>query len=129
VRPDQCGTFGLPADHPDAGTVRNFGVWLEHRGELPPVPYHIPLESPPDLFDAWVITAAHQLALELLMDGTAPHVGQLPRQLATGPAFPRCVCHYVLRFLQLTDSVKGLGFVQCFVIDRTCHHHGEPRRA
>lgn len=96
----------------------------------PPLPDLAPIDESAALNRAWVIATHHDLTVDLIMAGSAPFLGDLPRELTTGQPAPQpCSCRpapHTFHFWSYSVVRRTSSRVQ---IDPSCPHHGKhPRR-
>lgn len=78
MNPDRCGTGRTDLTGDDLAAVEEFRQLLRTRVTYPPIPDAIPLDQGQAVVDAWAIATHHVMTVDLIMDGTAPYIGDVP---------------------------------------------------
>ncbi|MCA1836379.1 MAG: hypothetical protein LC721_08650 [Actinobacteria bacterium] len=80
--------------------------------QYPPIPDSVPLDQGRYVIDAWIAATYHVMTVDLIMDGTAPYIGDVP--------VPR----------ELTYQRPGPGELvyrapECGLCNNECYHNGD----
>lgn len=112
MNPDQCGTGRNDLTGDDLAAVEEFRQLLRTRTTYPPIPDAIPLDQGQAVVDAWAIATHHVMTVDLIMDGTAPYIGDVPapRELTYERPKPGELVHRP---------------PECSLCNNECYHNGD----